>query len=44
MLVSTNEESKNNESNDNDKVVEFKKKGLVPGINLVIKALLARTF
>ena len=47
MLVSTNVKSKNDKFDDDDKVVEFKKKGLVPGklqSNFVIKAWLARTF
>ena len=47
MLVSTNEQSKNDESDDNDKVVEFKKKDWSPGvlkIHFVIKAWLARNF
>ena len=47
MLVSTNVMSKNDESDDDDNVVECKKKGLVSGelkINFVIKAWLARTF
>ena len=46
MLVSTNVQCKNYTSDDDDNVVEFKKKGSVPGelkINFV-KAWLARTF